>query len=465
MNELVVEQATELQLKLQDKDKQLQLKDKQLNTEKRILLEETILSHFQLNEQCIYYGTVDNLSTKNEKLIKIGYSNDLSRRVKEHKQTYDNFTLIKAFKVLNPINIENCIKQHKILSKKRRSIEIENKKYIELFAYEELTLDKINEYILKIIEENEYNIENYNKLLQTNKELIYDNNNLKEENDKLKEENDKYKNKVSRTLTSRGYVDECTNGYYIYIFKISDIRYISNICRVDEIDKRTNELQTTYNNGEIVYKIEIKYPIFEKITHLIFKKIFTPFGNSIYEGSIDDIKNYLDFIKKFENILIVGLKNINEIHDLLDAKPNIIENVLEDNPEIPIIRKSKRPIDKIDPITKEVLATCASIEEAGRQIGCTGSAVGIALRNKKLCKGFLFVYSGLTVDEQFLDQPVIKINCNTGERTEFKNIASAARNANISAPGLRNRINTDVHVNNYHWIWSPNSKHYESIST
>ena len=47
-----------------------------------------------------------------------------------------------------------------------------------------------------------------------------------------------------------------------------------------------------------------------------------------------------------------------------------------------------------------------------------------------------------------------------GEKCCFKNIAEAAKDANISAPALRRRILTDVHVNNYHWIFDKNATHY-----
>jgi hypothetical protein len=43
-----------------------------------------------------------------------------------------------------------------------------------------------------------------------------------------------------------------------------------------------------------------------------------------------------------------------------------------------------------------------------------------------------------------------------------KTIADAAKNCNISAPGLRTRILTDVHVNKYHWIFDKNSTHYKN---
>ena len=62
------------------------------------------------------------------------------------------------------------------------------------------------------------------------------------------------------------------------------------------------------------------------------------------------------------------------------------------------------------------------------------------------------------------DQPVIRINCNTGERTNYPNIASAAKAVKISPPGLRNRILTDVHVNNFHWVFDKNAGYTSTLS-
>jgi hypothetical protein len=60
------------------------------------------------------------------------------------------------------------------------------------------------------------------------------------------------------------------------------------------------------------------------------------------------------------------------------------------------------------------------------------------------------------------DQPVIRIQCNTAEKTHYPNIASAAKAAKISPPGLRNRIITDVHFNGFHWIFNKNASHYNN---
>ena len=53
------------------------------------------------------------------------------------------------------------------------------------------------------------------------------------------------------------------------------------------------------------------------------------------------------------------------------------------------------------------------------------------------------------------NKEIIMLNIDT-----FKNIAEAAKDANVSAPALRRRILTDVHVNNYHWIFDKNASHY-----
>lgn len=69
-------------------------------------------------------------------------------------------------------------------------------------------------------------------------------------------------------------------------------------------------------------------------------------------------------------------------------------------------------------------------------------------------------YAGISHDDQYSDQPVIKICCSTGEQTNFANMADAAKDANISAPGIRNRILTKVHIDDFHWIFNKTATHY-----
>ena len=176
-----------------------------------------------------------------------------------------------------------------------------------------------------------------------------------------------------------------------------------------------------------------------------------------------NIKNIIDSCHKLENILI---NNINDFENLNVLFDNLINNRLfiEHNyvvdPEVAKVKKSKRPIDQVCKLTNKIIATYESIEACGRSVGCTGSAIGISVRNKTLCKGYLFRYSGLSKEQQYVDQKVIKVNCNTGEKINFDNIASAAKDANVSAPGLRNRLNCDINVDNFHWIWDESASHY-----
>ncbi len=189
----------------------------------------------------------------------------------------------------------------------------------------------------------------------------------------------------------------------------------------------------------------------------LLKRHLTFLNNDTFDGSLEDIQLILNIIAKLEDVLTNN--DLHNITNILHNKLQINETIYND-PEIPFIKKSKRSVDQIDKDTGNIIATYPSIEAAGRALDLTtGTAVGIALRNKSLCQGFLWRYSGISKEDQMSDQPVIRINCKTGERKNYPNIASAAKDARISAPGLRNRIITDVHINNFHWIFDKTATH------
>jgi hypothetical protein len=133
--------------------------------------ENTLLSQFKTNDQCVYYGIIDNKSNDGERLIKFGMSNDLCLRVKDHKKTYTNFYLTGAYKVLNKTQIENAIKKHPLLIPEIRKIKIKDDYYTELISINFISVDEINTIIKEIIKENEYNIENYIRLINRNNYL------------------------------------------------------------------------------------------------------------------------------------------------------------------------------------------------------------------------------------------------------------------------------------------------------
>jgi hypothetical protein len=171
LQEVIQEESNELKLQLEQKNIEYNNNIEKIEKEKQQIREKTLLEHFSNNVQCVYYGTIDNVSDKNEKLIKFGNSNNLKSRVKTHKDTYTNFRLINAFKVENKLQIENAIKENVFLTERFRVITIKNKKYVELLNAEGISFIELDKIIKDIITTIEYSPENYIKILEENKLL------------------------------------------------------------------------------------------------------------------------------------------------------------------------------------------------------------------------------------------------------------------------------------------------------
>ena len=244
------------------------------------------------------------------------------------------------------------------------------------------------------------------------------------------------------------------------------MRYKCSIVRQKDFDIINTNLKMIDNNGEMKYNTKVSYPFTEKIMKFLLKQTMTCLGNNKFEGIFTDIKKILDFSAKFEELLIDNSKDLDKLMNLVNGNiSNIISNTcIEIDPEVPQIKKSKRPIDQINTETGDIIKTYESIEAAGRSLGLTtGTAIGLAVREKRVCQGFLWRYSGISKEDQYSVQPVIKVCCSTGEKKYFTTIAEAAKDAQLSAPGLRNRIITEVHLNDHHWIFDKNSSHYKTI--
>ena len=468
------EECIELKLQLTQQNQLLENVEK----EKEDLKEKTILEQFPLNTQCIYIGLIDNktLGKPNSKMyqetvIKFGQSNNLNERVKTHKKTYDNFRLYTAFKVKNKIEIENCIKKHLLLKNRLRIITINDIAYRELIALddEEYTLEKVEQFIKDIIKENEYNVENYNLLLKKNDELqneIYKLKHELEDKNKIIEKGDKKINKLEYDITDEIKLKIASNyaickyGYYLYAYQYEDMRFVCSISRQKDFETVNNNLKDLYPNGKMICQEKCSYPLSEKNMMFVLKQNCVSLGQNKFESSIDNVMKIINVSVKLEEILIDQSKDLDMLSETFS---NNIKGIIdeENDPEVPIVRKAKRSIDQINKDTGEVIKTYESIEAAGRTIGLTtGTAVGIALRENRTCKGFLWRYSGVSKEEQFAEQPVIKISCLNGEKTFFKNISDAAKDIKISGPALRRRILTQVHVNNYHWTFDKTACHY-----
>ena len=201
LHEVVQEESTELKTQLEQKQILL---DKSEKTAEKIR-EKTLLEHFGRNTQCVYYGSIDNLSDTNEKLLKFGNSNNLAGRVAQHRENYTNFRLLNAFKVDNKTHIENEMKDHPLFVERQRTITIKSKKYIELLSMNDLTFTILDKTIRDIILSNECNPDNFKKLLEENKRLktlIKEHNNFNHMNelDLLRAENTSLKSQNLRII-------------------------------------------------------------------------------------------------------------------------------------------------------------------------------------------------------------------------------------------------------------------------
>jgi hypothetical protein len=477
IHQVVQEESDELKLQLDQAKQQIETNLAKNEKEKQKLVEETLILQFPVNTQCIYYGHIDNRSLgqaprlHNEELIKFGQSNNLAERVAVHKKTFTNFRLVAAFKVKNKIEIENCIKRHPVLQKRIRSLMINDINHRELLALDnnEFTLDRIDEHIKEIIKENEYNLENYKLLLDKNCKLEDEIRRLENEVtnkdimlEKANKDSSVYKGDICSDVKNKiaSNYAICKYGYFLYAFECQPMRYKCSIVRQKDYEMLIKNLTNLDPTGSMKHTVKVTYPMSEKIMVFLLKQSLTGIGNTTYEGSIADIKKILDIACEFEKLLENKGSSLEELMTILQNAPTTSTTPVTD-PETPVVRKAKRSIDQINMDTGEVIATYESIEAAGRATGLTtGTAIGIALREKRQCKGFLWRYSGVSKEDQYSEQPVVKINCKTGAHSQFKTIADAARDCGVSAPALRQRILTNVHINDHHWIFDKNSTHY-----
>jgi hypothetical protein len=161
LQETLDEETIELKLQLEQKENIILEKDKEKEKlmltskqEKYKAVEETLISQFPKNTDCIYFGIIYNTNENGEKLIKFGRTHYLLTRVRDHRKTYSNFILIKAFKVINSTKIESEIKEHKQIRRQIRKIKDENdENRTETIAYDDInfTISRLTKYIEELI--------------------------------------------------------------------------------------------------------------------------------------------------------------------------------------------------------------------------------------------------------------------------------------------------------------------------
>ena len=323
---------------LQIKNQQ-ELLDKQkqyIEKENEELKEKTLLEQFPINTQCVYIGLVDNktLGKPNSKMyretvIKFGQSNNLNERVNTHKKTYENFRLYNAFKVKNKILIENCIKKHPTFKNRLRIVTIDDIAHRELIALDdgEYTIEKVEQLIKEIIKENEYNVENYNLLLNKNEELQNEIYRLKDtinEQEKLLKNNDKKIHKLEYDVTNdikskiASNYAICKYGYFLYAYQYDNMRFVCSITRQKDYDTVFKNLKELYPSGEMICQEKCLYPLTEKNMMFILKQNCLSLGQNKFEGSISFLISGDE-----EDIAINGtpkvLKYLKDKKEILDA--------------------------------------------------------------------------------------------------------------------------------------------------
>jgi len=284
IQEVLEEEATEMKNKLLIKDNELNEKEnlisqkdnllKNANQDKFKTIEKTLVSQFPVNNECIYFGTIDNTNEKGEKLIKFGHSNNLPLRVQDHHKTYDNFILRDAFKVHNRQEIENAIKSHPKIKSHIRCIEVNGNNKHEILAYDAtyFTISRLSKIIKDIISEKTYNIENFNKVIEENNNYKTEVERLANENEQLKIENNEYREKNEKfelslkTITEKCEINQNNN-------------ILENIINIDsnlksKFDKFINESCILHNDLEVdSTTIVAQFRIYnrEKPTKLLFE--------------------------------------------------------------------------------------------------------------------------------------------------------------------------------------------------
>jgi phage anti-repressor protein len=258
IQEVLEEEASEMKNKLLIKENEISQKDnllKNANQDKFKTIEKTLVSQFPVNNECIYFGTIDNTNEKGEKLIKFGHSNNLPLRIQDHHKTYTNFILRDAFKVHNRQEIENAIKSHPKIKSHLRSIEVNGYNKHEILAYDAtyFTISRLSKYIKDIITEKTYNIENFNKLIEENNNYKTEVERLANENEKLKIENNEYREKNEKlTLSLKTITEKCEINQNINI----NNNILENSFNIEpklksKFDKFINECCILHNDLEV----------------------------------------------------------------------------------------------------------------------------------------------------------------------------------------------------------------------
>ncbi len=148
----------------------------------------------------------------------------------------------------------------------------------------DFSLEKLELYINEIIDENQYNIENYKKLIERNTNLQKEVYKLTDENKTLQNHNEKLQkqiNKLTPTAEENKFKThnriETLGGYSLFAFKYDNIRYKIGLCKTSTLEIRQKVYKASHSNCQLKLNIQIKHPFLEKNNVIFIKTTFNFF--------------------------------------------------------------------------------------------------------------------------------------------------------------------------------------------
>ena len=370
------EEREELRLQLQNS---LQISE----YEKKKAIEQTLINQFPLNTECIYFGIIDNTNDDNEKLIKFGHTNNLNVRVMDHRNKYNNFILVEAYKVQNKVEIENLIKAHSKIKKQIRNIIVNDKMKTEIIAYDEtnFTINDLKKYIKEIINSRTYSIERFNKLLQDNQDLSDRNEELLNINQELKEELKNYKDIITRQTIDIQTMKETIDKQNILLSendnvmekKIEEEKSNENII-IYQNPLLPNDETTNRFNEFIDTMCIVRKDVDESSLLYEYQRWKQQLGKEICDDDIIKIKEYLNNCAYTLKATVHTDKGSNEGYYGIQLK--------SDEPRYKTTSSTGKKVEKVDNKTKIVLRTWETIAKAAEDENMSKTKMSVSVKKE-----------------------------------------------------------------------------------
>ena len=474
LQEIIKEESNELKIQLEKKENTIQEKENTILEKENTILEiketsknqkqkgveQAIISQFPVNTECIYFGKIDNTNDQNEKLIKFGHTNDLATRVSYHRQKYDNFVLINAFRVQNKVEIENLIKKHNKIKMQIRTIKVNDKNKTEIICYDDtnFNIEKLTKYIKDIIHTKIYSMDNFSKLMKRNDELEERYIDLETKNIDLEKKNiELEKNITEKNIELINLKEKIMNLEKIIesVNNENQSVYKNVLLPEDDINKKFNEFVNEIcivrpDVEEFSVNIEGRYRLWNNVkpTKEIFHQLKSYLDTRFKPKRIEGQHGYIgiklksvEYKKRFENSTIETF--IFQVCKFSDNGKILNSVLLKEYQQWKLSINKEINNNEMKEI-KDYLNSCPYALKATvwSQDGSNEGYYGLSLKNNDL-KPKLTSSTG---------KQVYKRHCETKELLgTWETIAKAADLEGISRPKMSRCVKDKVIINDYYY--------------